>query len=120
MNDLDRCHVQAFYSNLAQRVALDIRLDWLRSKAPTAFRHLCETDNACASVAVQRKWIFDGQRDPQLGWGDRQAVAASIRKARQRMPDGNPNPFTQRLIACLRAALERYAPENLDMLEPTP
>jgi hypothetical protein len=118
MTHLDHCHVQAFYSTLAQGVDLSVRLDWLRSKAPEAFRHLCETDNACASVAVQRKWVLDADDgDPQRGWGDRGAVAASIRKANALLPDGKPNPATDRLLDYLRAALERYAPENLDLME---
>ena len=95
---------------------LATRLSWLRSQSPEAFRYVCQTDIDCASIAVQRKWVFDADHDPKLGWGDRKAVAESIRKARGRLPTGKDNFATPALIACLRAALERYAPDNLDLL----
>lgn len=119
MTRLDWMHVEAFQRTRGDR-GFDpaVRLSWMRTKCPDAFKHLCQTDTECASIAVQRKWVFEADLDPQLGWGNRQAVARTIAKAQARLSDGRPNAFSVANTGAIRGALERYAPENLDLQEP--
>lgn len=94
------------------------RLSWLRTKSPEAFRYLCQNDLTCASIAVQHKWVVTHADDPQRGWGNRAAVQATLQRIQKPLPGGAQLPDAKAYIAALRAALERYAPENLDLLPP--
>lgn len=121
LSPLDHMHIAAVQRTRRENgFDLATRLSWLRDKAPEAFRNICRTDNQAASIAVRRGWKVDDDQDPKRGWGDRTAVAASVRNARALLPDGTSNAATIPLIAAMKAALERYAPENLDLLEPAP
>lgn len=114
-----RHHADVFenwrHKNNPTQEAIATRLSWLRTKSPEAFRYLCQTDLDCASIAVQRKWALITDDDPQRGWSDRTAVQTTLNRIQQPLPDGSGLPKS--FIAALKAALERYAPENLDLLD---
>lgn len=122
LTEMDHEHLASLQRRRHEKgFKLDIALSRLRQLAPAAFRKFCQTDTEAASIAVKRRWIVESEdRDPQLGWGNRAAVINTIRKCREPLPDGRPNQFTKPTLAALRAALERYAPENLDLLDSTP
>lgn len=115
--DQTDCHIRAFYNTVTDdRSALD-QLGFMRTLATKAFEHLCRTDTKCASIAVRRGWLRDDEKDPQRGWGDRCAVAETIRRVRIPMPKSDG--IDKAALAAIKAALTRYAPENLDLIEPT-
>lgn len=60
----------------------------------------------------------NGAELAQRGWGDRAAVQATLRRILKPLADGSELPNKAALLAAMRAALERYAPENLDLLPP--
>lgn len=97
-------HVRAFYNTVTDDHSALIQLSFMRNHCKQAFDQLCRTDLKCASIAVRRGWVKDD--DPQRGWGDRQAVAKTLARA----------PGDKAVIAAIRAALTRYAPEHLDLV----
>lgn len=93
-----------------------VSLSVVRKHYPRAFRHLCNTDTACASIAVSHGWISGLDDDPKRGWDNRAAVSRTLARI-DAMPKDS---LSTSMRAALRSALEHYAPENLDLLEPQP
>jgi hypothetical protein len=91
-------------------------LAFMRSRFPAVFKHLCRSDLEVADIAVRKGWHEADTYDPQQGWGDAEAVQRAIRRIRAPMPDGTPMPMQKIYLNAIRSALEKWAPENLDLL----
>lgn len=118
---LTACHVEAVRRSMRNPgFDLALRLSWLRFRDPAAFHELIETEPECASVAVSRKWVHVDDTDPKRGWGDAKAVQLTIRKILAPLPNGQRSPFVPSHLSALRAALEKYAPENLYLVPDLP
>ena len=106
MIDQVACHIRAFYNTVTSPQSAAIQLSFMRNQCPDAFKQLCAEDPKCASIAVRRGWFRASDHDPQRGWGDRAAVATTLARA----------PGHKVVISAIRAARNRYAPENLDLV----
>lgn len=106
-------HLSEQATTLPGRMA--ISLSFIRKFSPEAFAYICRTDAEAHRIASLRGWVADDS-DPKKGWGDPLAVSRSVLKVTALMPDGKPSRFLADHLALLRAAVQKYAPENLGLV----